>query len=377
MKKFIAFICLFCIFPFSTYALDLAPSASSVILLEPTTGEIIYERDSDVKLNPASMTKMMSMLLIVEAIEDGLIAWDDMVRVSANAASMGGSQILLEENEEMSVEDLFKGVTIASGNDAVVALAEKVAGTEEQFVLMMNERASELGLENTVFQNPHGLDEANHYSTAYDMAIIASELVSHEVVLEYTSIYETYLREDTDQKIWLVNTNKLVRFYEGMDGLKTGYTTEAGYCLTATAMIGNTRFIAVVMGEPDSNTRNAEMTEIMDYAFSQYEIETLISKDTTIELKQIDKSVNRVVEIVPLEDINVLNLKTGENENISYDVFIDKIDAPLSYGDVVGNVTLDDGRVIELTVKEDVVACNLFQLFIQTLSDIVTGEIIY
>lgn len=377
MKKFIAFICLFCIFPFYTYALDLAPSASSVILLEPTTGEIIYERDSDVKLNPASMTKMMSMLLIVEAIEDGLIAWDDMVRVSANAASMGGSQILLEENEEMSVEDLFKGVTIASGNDAVVALAEKVAGTEEQFVLMMNERASELGLENTVFQNPHGLDEANHYSTAYDMAIIASELVSHEVVLEYTSIYETYLREDTDQKIWLVNTNKLVRFYEGMDGLKTGYTTEAGYCLTATAMIGNTRFIAVVMGEPDSNTRNAEMTEIMDYAFSQYEIETLISKDTTIELKQIDKSVNRVVEIVPLEDINVLNLKTGENENISYDVFIDKIDAPLSYGDVVGNVTLDDGRVIELTVKEDVVACNLFQLFIQTLSDIVTGEIIY
>ena len=156
------------------------------------------------------MTKMMSMLLIVEAIEDGVLKWDEMVTVSENASSMGGSQILLETGEKMSVTDLFKGVAIASGNDAVVALAEKVAGTEQAFVDMMNKRAQELGLKNTNFKNPHGLDATNHYSSAYDMAMIAKELVKHDKVLEYTTIYEDYLRENTDRKIWLVNTNKVV-----------------------------------------------------------------------------------------------------------------------------------------------------------------------
>ena len=214
MKKFLGLILIsFMLLPFvviKAEELKLAENAKSAILLEPTTGEIIFEKNSHEKLHPASMTKMMSMLLIVEAIEKEIINWNEIVTVSENAASMGGSQILLEVGEQMTVEDLVKGICIASGNDATVALAEKIGGSEAMFVDMMNQRAKELGLLDTNFKNPHGLDEANHYSSAYDMAMIAKELVKHPKVLEYTSIYEDYLRENTDRKIWLVNTNKPV-----------------------------------------------------------------------------------------------------------------------------------------------------------------------
>lgn len=213
MKKILVLLCVSFLFIFNVKAEDLntlAESSKSAILLEPTTGEIIYQKNVHEKLPPASMTKIMSMLLIMESIENGIIDWKDIITVSENASSMGGSQILLETGEKMSVEDLFKGIAIASGNDAVVALSEAIAGTEEMFVKMMNDKAKELGLKNTNFKNPHGLDAANHYSTAYDMAIIAKELIKHEKVLEYTSIYETYLRENLPTKIWLVNTNKVV-----------------------------------------------------------------------------------------------------------------------------------------------------------------------
>lgn len=194
--------------------LNLAQNAKSAILMEASTGEIIFEKNSHEKLHPASMTKMMSMLLILENIEKGFINWDDIVTVSSNASGMGGSQILLETNEQMSVSDLFKGIAVASGNDAVVAMAEKIAGTEEEFVNMMNKRANELGLTDTNFKNCHGLDDANHYSSASDMAKIALELVKHKKLFEYTSIYEDYLREGTDRKFWLVNTNNVVfKFY--------------------------------------------------------------------------------------------------------------------------------------------------------------------
>lgn len=210
MKKI--FICIFlsCIMllPNVKASENLAENAKSAIIIEPTTGKILFEKNSHEKHHPASMTKMMSMLLILEAIEDDIIKWDDMVTVSEEASSMGGSQILLETGEKMSVSDLFKGVAVASGNDAVVALAEKVAGTKEAFVKKMNKRAKELGLKDTNFKNPHGLDDANHYSSAYDMAMIAKELSKHEEIFKYTSIYEDYLRKGTDKEIWLVNTNK-------------------------------------------------------------------------------------------------------------------------------------------------------------------------
>ena len=188
----------------------LAPSAKSAILIEESTGEVIYEFNSHEKQPPASMTKMMSLLLIMESIEKNVIKLDQMITVSSNASSMGGSQILLETGEKMSVDDLLKGVTIASGNDAVVALAEAIAGTEENFVKMMNKKLLELGLKDSNFKNCHGLDEEGHYSSAYDMVMIAKELVKHQKILEYSSIYETYLREGTNKKIWLVNTNKVV-----------------------------------------------------------------------------------------------------------------------------------------------------------------------
>ena len=211
MKKLCCILlALVVLFPFNIKAMELATSASSVIVMEPTTGEIIYERNSHERRHPASMTKIMTMLLVMEAIEKDIIKWDDMVTVSSNAASMGGSQILLETNEQMSVYDMFKGLAIASGNDAAVALAEKIAGTEEMFVKMMNDKAQELGLQDTNFKNSHGLDEANHYSSAYDMAMMAKELVKHEKIFEFTSIYEDYLRKDTDRSFWLVNTNKVV-----------------------------------------------------------------------------------------------------------------------------------------------------------------------
>lgn len=190
--------------------IKLAPNAKSVVLMEASTGEIIYARDMNVKYAPASMTKMMSMLLFLEAIEKGNLSWNENLKVSANASSMGGSQILLETNEIMSVTDLFKGVAIGSANDATVALAERVGGTEAHFIQMMNERARQLGLKNTNFKNVHGLDEANHFSTAYDMVTIAKELIKHKKIFEFSTVYETYLRANTDKKFWLVNTNKVV-----------------------------------------------------------------------------------------------------------------------------------------------------------------------
>lgn len=215
MKKvLICLICLFMMIPFVSAEEEnsnvLAKNAKSAILIEESTGEILYEFNSHEKREPASMTKMMSLLLIMEAIEKKVITLDQMITVSSNASGMGGSQILLETGEKMSVDDLLKGIAIASGNDAVVALAETIAGTEENFVKMMNDKLVELGLKDSNFKNCHGLDEEGHYSSAYDMAYIAKELVKHEKILEYSSIYETYLREGTNKKIWLVNTNKVV-----------------------------------------------------------------------------------------------------------------------------------------------------------------------
>ena len=220
MKK-ILFSLFILIMPIIVYASDavsneveLASGAKSAILIEQSTGQILFEKNSHEKIPPASMTKMMSLLLIMESIDNGKIKLTDKVTVSKNASSMGGSQILLEEGEEMSVDDLLKGVSIASGNDAVVALAEYVGGSEENFVKMMNSKARKLGLTDTKFQNCHGLDSEGHYSSAYDMAMIARELLNHKDIIKYTSIYETYLRENSDRKIWLVNTNKVVyKFY--------------------------------------------------------------------------------------------------------------------------------------------------------------------
>ena len=357
----------------------LAENAKSVIMIEASTGKVLYERDADVKSAPASMTKMMSLVLIMEAIENGVIRLDDMLTVSENASSMGGSQILLETGEKMSVDDMIKGIAIASANDAVVALAEKIAGSEAEFVNMMNQRAKELGLKNTNFKNPHGLDTADHYSSARDMSIIAKELVRHQKILEYSSIYEDYLRENTDRKIWLVNTNKLVRFYDGVDGLKTGYTEEAGYCLTATAKKDGMRIITVVMGEPDSQTRNKETTELLDYAFANYKIQTLVKENDNIGKVKILKGKEKYVELIPTEEVTILNKKIDKDKKTTYEVDVKSITAPVKKGDTVGKMTIIvDGkkdRTINLTVSRKVEKATFFGLYWNHIKDVVSGEL--
>ena len=358
--------------------LDLAPNAKSAILMEVSTGEIIYHKNIHAKYAPASMTKVMSMLLIIEAIENNNLKWDEKLKYHLMLLRWVVVKFL-EANEIMTVEDLFKGIAISSANDATVALAERIGGTEDHFVAMMNERAAELGLKNTNFKNASGLDDDNHYSTAYDMAIISKEIVKHKDVLKYTAIYEDYLRQDKKDKFWLVNTNKLVRFYEGVDGLKTGYTDEAGYCLAATALRNNMRLIAIVFGEPDSKTRNSEISKMLDFGFNVYSIENVLSKDTSIGKIKVIKGKEKYVDIVPVEDVNILHKKQAFKKEFSYNIKIEKYDAPLMKGERIGKIEVKENnrvvRTIDITVKKDVKKANIFQLYLRYFSDIIRGDI--
>ena len=379
MKKILfMFFCLFI-----TYKVDasntLAPHAKSAIIMEESTGSVIYEYEADKKLPPASMTKMMSLVLIMEAIDNDVIKLDDKVTISSNASGMGGSQILLETGEQMTVDDLLKGITVSSGNDAVVALAERIGGTEENFVKMMNDKAKKLGLKNTNFKNCHGLDDKEHYSSARDMAIIAKELVKHNKILEYSSIYETYLRKGTDKQIWLVNTNKLVRFKKGVDGLKTGYTENSGYCLTATMKEDGMRVIAVVMGEPDSGVRNDEVSGMLDYAFAQYKLDTILNKNKVLKNININKGKKENVNIISKEDVTLLKKKIDKDKEIKYDLKLKDIKLPIKKGDNVGilSIYVDNElyKNINVTVNEDVKKVDIFTLYGRYLKKIVTGNI--
>lgn len=358
---------------------DLAPNAKSAIMIEASTGEILFQKNKDEKLAPASMTKMMSMLLIMEEIENGNLKWNEMITTSEKASSMGGSQIFLKVGEKMTVEDLLKGVAIASGNDAVVALAERVSGSEEQFVKRMNIRAKDLGLKNTNFINATGLTADNHYSSAYDMSLIAKELVKHEKILEFTSTYEDYLRKDTKSPFWLVNTNRLVRFKEGVDGLKTGFTDEAGYCLTATMKKDNMRLITVVMKEENTSKRSADTTKMLDYGFNIYMVQTILDEKTTIEKKKVELGKTLITEIVPKENITILNKKSDDQKNITYKTNINKIIAPVKKGDKVGTIDIiEDNNIIstiDATVKEDISKVNILTIYLRNLKEIISGNL--
>lgn len=381
MKKIlILFLFLFCIPIIKAEEVeDLAPNATSAIMIEASTGEILFQKNKDEKLAPASMTKMMSMLIIIEEIENGNLKWDEMITTSERASSMGGSQIFLKAGEKMSVTDLLKGIAIASGNDAVVALAERISGSEESFVKRMNTRAKDLGLKNTNFVNSTGLTEDNHYSSAYDMSLIAKELVKHEKILEFTSTYEDYLRKDTKSPFWLVNTNRLVRFKEGVDGLKTGFTKEAGYCLTATMKKDNMRLITVVMKEEDTNKRSADTSKMLDYGFNVYMVQTILDEKTTIEKQKVELGKKLTTEIVPKESITILNKKNEEIKNITYKTNINKIIAPVKKGDKVGTIDIiEEGKVtstIDATVKENIEKANIFTVYLRNLKEVVGGDL--
>ncbi|MGO4888295.1 D-alanyl-D-alanine carboxypeptidase family protein [Anaerobacillus sp. MEB173] len=347
---------------------ELAKEADSAIIIERDTGEILYEKNSDQPLPPASMTKIMTMLLIMEAIDNGKIKMDEKVRTSERAASMGGSQIFLEPGEEMTVEEMLKAIAVASGNDASVAMAEHIAGSEEAFVTMMNDKAKELGLKNTSFMNSNGLPAKEHYTTAHDLAIISKELLKYDEITRFTGIYEDYLRENTDKKFWLVNTNKLVKFYPGVDGLKTGYTREAMYCLTATAKKNDMRVIAVVMGAPSPKERNRQITEMLDYAFSQYMVHKLYDRNHVISDVKVSKGQAETVPLVTSESVSILTKKGGNIEDATENIVLNgQLKAPIKKGDEIGTLKIEqDGKVImesSLVAGEDVDTASWWSLF--------------
>ena len=364
------------IMPFTVYAedLNLAENAKSAILIEASTGEILYQKNANEKLAPASMTKIMSLILIMENIENGNLKWNDIVVVSKNAASMGGSQIFLETNEMMSVEDLVKGICVASGNDATVALAEKIAGTEKAFVKLMNDKASNLGLKNTHFVNSTGLDAEGHYSSANDMAVMARELVKHNKILEFSSIYEDYLRKNTNNSFWLVNTNKLVKFYSYIDGLKTGYTGDAGYCLTATGKKNDMRLISVVMGEESTEKRSADTLAMLDYGFNMYSIDKVVDSGNSLGLVKVNLGNPEYVDVVAKKDITVLNNSQKEKRNIKYEIKTNEIVAPVKIGDTVGKISVFENGIykydVDVTVAYDIKKANILKVIIRNLRDI-------
>ncbi|TDF99283.1 D-alanyl-D-alanine carboxypeptidase family protein [Paenibacillus piri] len=325
-------------------AVDLAPNATSAVVMDADTGTVIFEKNKDAKLPPASITKIMTMLLVMEALDQGKIKMDDKVRTSEYAASMGGSQIFLEPGEEMTVQDMLKGIALASGNDASVAIAEKLGGTEQGFVKMMNDRSQQLGLKNTQFINPNGLPADNHYSSAMDIAIMSRELLKHEEITKFTGLYQDYLRKDSPKPFWLVNTNKLVRFYSGADGLKTGYTSEAKFCLSATAKRDNFRLITVVMGEPNTKTRNAEVSGLFDYGFSQYTSYSIFKTGDEIGKFKISKGEQAVVPFTAKHPYSIL-LKKGEaGDGLRHEVQMNSdLKAPIAIGQPIGKIVIFKG----------------------------------
>lgn len=358
---------------------DLTPTAKSAILIDYATGEVLYEKNADERLAPASMTKIGSMLMIMEAIDSGKLSLDDEVTISEEAAAMGGSQVFLEAGEVYSVHDLLKGVAIASGNDAVVALAEKLAGSQGAFVDMMNKRFKELGANNTNFVNAHGLDAEGHYSTARDMAILARELLNHKKILEYTSIYEEYLEKNDGTKTWLVNTNKLVRFYEGVDGLKTGFTETAGYCLTATAKKDDFRLISVVMGEDSTENRSSDTVKLLNYGFNTFKINTIKTKDEILGKVRVEGGKENFAEIVLVEDATELLKNTEDASNYEFNLKVDIIKAPVKPGDIIGSAEIidNDGNIIDevdVTVKKEIKKANLLDYMLRNIQMFARGK---
>ncbi len=381
MKKLVViFLVMLLLCPMVVKADDntLIPNAKSGVLMEESTGKIIFEKNKDEKVAVASMTKMVAQILILEAIEKGQIKWTDKVTASANASSMGGSQIYLSTGETLTVEEMMKGISMASANDATVAMAEFLKGTEIDFVKEMNKKVKELGLKNTQFKNCTGLDEEGHYSTAYDMAVIARELLKYEDILKFSSKYEDYLRVNTPNKFWLVNTNKLVRFYEGADGLKTGHTDAAKYCLAATAKKNDMRLIAIVLGEEVSKVRNSETMALLDYGFNTYGLQIVKKKNETVKTERVEKASTKKIEYTPIYDIGVLSKKSDTKKKYSYDIKITKNNLPLIKGEVVGKIKIKDGNNVvgegDLTVKKSTKKLSYLILLRNTIYDIASGN---
>ena len=298
--------------------INLIPNSQAGILIEKETGKILYEKDMNHRLAPASMTKIMTLLLVYEALDENILTKEQELTVDEYSASIGGSQVYLKVGEKITVDEALKCVCIASANDCATLLGVSISGSIEAFITKMNEKARMLGLKNTLFSDCTGLSSKDHYSSAYDMAIISRELtLKHPDVFNYTSIREDYIRQDTDSPFWLVNTNKLIGRVDGVDGLKTGYCSFSGYNITLHMSQNGMSLISVVFGYKDSKTRNSESLALLRYGFSNYELKTLIKKDTILET--IDSPLYKYpINILVKYNISLL-VKKNENVDYSYD----------------------------------------------------------
>lgn len=380
MKKILLIIMSFFVINLNVLAEeDFAPNGKSAILVDNLSGKVLYEKNADEKLAPASMTKLASMLMVMEAIDNGNLKFEDKVTISEEAANMGGSQVFLQAGEVYTVYDLLKSVAIASGNDAVVALAEKIGGSQSGFIDMLNKRLKEIGATNTNFVNAHGLDAEGHYSTARDMSIIARELLKHPKILEFTSIYEEYLEKNDGSRIWLVNTNKLVRFYDGVDGLKTGFTKTAGYCLTATASKNNFRLISVVMGEDTSENRSSDTVKMLNYGFNTFKINIIKTKGESLGKVRVERGKQDNANIVLLNDATEILKNTDPVTEYKFNLKVNKIKAPVKVGDVVGTAEIIDseGNIVDevdVTVEKDIKKANILDYMLRNLKTIGFGK---
>ncbi len=353
VRKTILFILSLSIFISSVpvFSEALTPEVKSAILMEASTGTVLYEQNADEHLPIASVTKIMTMLLIMERIDSGALKFEDMVTVSENAMSYGGSTMFLEAGEQLSVHDMMKGIAVASANDGCVAMAEHIAGSESAFVEMMNNRAQELGMKNTVFLNTNGLDAEGQYSSARDVAIMSQELIKHEKVFEYTKIWTDSLR---DGKFELANTNRLVRFYSGATGLKTGSTSQAGCCLSATAERDGMSLIAVVLGAPNTKTRFSSATTLLNHGYSGYSVKKQVEKGEPTGLVNISKGIQKEIKTEANDSFSTLTPKANPR-NIEKSVILsDTIYAPVNQGDKVGEIVFSENGT-EL-YKVDIVA---------------------
>ena len=380
MKKILLIIMSFFVLNLNVLAEeDFAPNGKSAILVDNLSGKVLYEKNADEKLAPASMTKLASMLMVMEAIDNGNLKFEDKVTISEEAANMGGSQVFLQAGEVYTVYDLLKSVAIASGNDAVVALAEKIGGSQSGFIDMLNKRLKEIGATNTNFVNAHGLDAEGHYSTARDMSIIARELLKHPKILEFTSIYEEYLEKNDGSRIWLVNTNKLVRFYDGVDGLKTGFTKTAGYCLTATASKNNFRLISVVMGEDTSENRSSDTVKMLNYGFNTFKINIIKTKGESLGKVRVEKGKQDKANIVLLNDATEILKNTDPVTEYNFNLKVNIIKAPVKVGDIVGTAEIIDseGNIVDevdVTVEKDIKKANILDYMLRNLKTIGFGK---
>lgn len=350
-------------------AIEFDVDGKSAILIDRGSGEILYEKNPHEKLPPASVTKIMTMLLAMEAIDQNHISLENKVIISERASSMGGSQLYLEPGEEKTVEQLLKGIAIASANDACVALGEHIAGTEELFVNRMNERAKELGMNNTQFMNTNGLPQEGHYTTAYDISLMSRELLKYPIIHKWLTIWMSSMKVGKGDKsaLELTNTNRLIKTYPGANGIKTGFTQEARYCLSASASRNNFTLIAVILGSPSSTIRFEETKKLLDYGFAAYNSVEIAKKGEKIEVVPVEKGKANTINIIAKEDFNVL-VKKGEENDVNKEIILPKnIKAPFEKGKKVGEIIIKkkDGTEIgkvELITEEKIDKANVLNI---------------